>query len=161
MHWPEYIHHVTLHFPIAGAFFLAAIGVWWVRTGDEKLGQLLRFGGWAIFAATTIVVTSGVIAAPGILGGDGPEALAAHRNMGITVWCVSAIAAIGFEVGLRTAQPYVQRFAALCWCAAAFGVIGAGHWGGSALHSDEVPWLETPPILGKDHRGSAEPATTR
>ncbi len=156
MHWPEYIHHLTLHFPIVGSLFLAAIGVWWVRTGDLRLGQLLRFAGWFVFVAATAAATSGIIASPGLLGGDGPQALSDHRNMGVTVWCVTAIAAIGYEVGLRRQIIYVQRFAALCWCAAAFGAIGAGHWGGSALHSDKIPWQGTPPVLGPEAAGAKD-----
>jgi hypothetical protein len=153
MVWPEYIHHVTLHFPIVGTLFLAAVGVWWVRTDDARLGQLLRFAGWFVFAATSAAAVSGMIAAPGLLGGDGPQTLSDHRNMGVTVWCTVAIAAIAFELGLRKQIAYVQRFAALCWCAAAFGVIGAGHWGGSALHSDKIPWQGTPPVIDGDFDG--------
>lgn len=152
MTWPDYIHHLTLHFPIVGSMFLAVVGVWWVRTGDERLGQLLRFGGLAVFAITTVAVTSGIVAAPGWFGGDGPENLSHHRNMGLLVWSTMAVAAIGLEIGLRQGHAYAQKFAALCWCAAAFGVIGAGHWGGSALHSDIVPWQGTPPIVGPDTR---------
>ena len=145
--WPEYIHHLTLHFPIAGSMLLAGVGIWWVRTDDPTLARLVRVVGWIVFAATTAAAVSGVAAAPGILGGDGPQTLSDHRNMGITLWCVVAIAAIAFEVGLRKDEPYVKRFAALVWCAAAFGAVGAGHWGGSALHSDKIPWQGTPPVL--------------
>lgn len=152
MTWPEYLHHLSLHFPIVGNLFLAGIGIWWIRTDDARLSQLLRVAGWAVFGATTVAMVSGIVAAPGWLGGDGPQTLSDHRNMGVTVWCVAAVAAVAFEVGLREKIAYVQRFAALCWCAAAFGAVGAGHWGGSALHSDKIPWQGTPPVL-------SEPAT--
>lgn len=156
MHWPEYIHHVTLHFPIVGSMFLAAIGVWWVRTDDVRLGVLLRHAGWVVFVATTAAAVSGILSAPGVLGGDGPQVLSDHRNMGVTTWCVVAIAAIAFEAGVRQQVDYLKRFAALCWCAAAFAVIGAGHWGGSGVHSDKIPWQGTPPALGPDAEPEAE-----
>lgn len=148
--WPEYIHHVSLHFPIAGSLLLACIGVWWVKTDDPTLGRLLRFAGWFVFGMTTAAAFSGIIAAPGILGGDGPQTLSDHRNMGVTLWCVAGVAAIAFEIGTRRNEAYLRRFAALCWCAAAFGAVGAGHWGGTALHSDKIPWQDTPPVLGAE-----------
>lgn len=150
MHWPEYIHHITLHFPIAGSILLAPVAAWWVHTDDPRLEQVVRFGGAAIFAVTTVAVISGIVAAPGMLGGDGPQTLSDHRNMGVTVWSAMAAAVIGFEVGRRRAHDYTKRFGALCWIAVAFGVIGAGHWGGSALHSDTIPWQGEPPVVSRE-----------
>lgn len=150
MHWAEYLHHVTLHFPIVLSVVLAVVGVWWLKTDDVRLGVFVRWTGWAAFATATAAALSGIIAAPGILGGDGPQGLSDHRNMGVLTWCVIATAAIAFEVGVRRGESYVKRFAALCWIAAAFSVIGAGHWGGSALHSDKIPWQGTRPILAPE-----------
>jgi hypothetical protein len=147
MVWAEYIHHVTLHFPIVLSIVLAAVGIWWVRTDDARLGVFLRFAGWAAFGLATLAMVSGIIAAPGLLGGDGPPELSDHRYMGIVVWVASGIAATAFELGRREENAYVQRFGALCWCAVAFAAIGAGHWGGSTLHSDSVPWDRTQPAM--------------
>ncbi len=147
MHWPEYLHHVTLHFPIVLTFVLAAVGPWWVRTMDERLGVFLRWCGWAAFVTTTVAMVSGTIAAPGWLGGDGPQGLSDHRNMGMLTWSAVAVAAVAFEVGIRVGREDVRKFAALCWIAAAIGAVGAGHWGGSALHSDRIPWQGTEPIV--------------
>lgn len=143
----EYLHHVTLHFPIVMSLVLAAVGVWWVRADEPTLAVILRWGGWFTLAVTTITAISGIVAAPGVLGGDGPQGLSDHRNMGVMTWVVIATAAIAFEAGHRTAGRYTCRFAALCWGAAVFASIGAGHWGGSALHSDKIPWQGTRPIL--------------
>lgn len=156
MYWPEYIHHVSLHFPIVGSLFLAVVGVWWVKTDDIRLSVLIRWFGWFVFIMTSFAAISGIIAAPGILGGDGPQGLSDHRNMGVTLWCTAAVAAIGFEIGTRTHVAYVRKFAALCWCAAAFGAIGAGHWGGSALHSDKIPWQRTTPIMDELDRATRQ-----
>ena len=100
-----------------------------------------------MLAATTAAVVSGILAAPGWFGGDGPLELSHHRNMGVTVWCVAFVATISGEVGFRYSHTYLRRFAALVWCAAAFGVIGTGHWGGSVVHSDLVPWDGSVPAI--------------
>ena len=157
MHWAEYIHHVTLHFPIVLSFVLAVVGVWWVRTEDPRLATFVRWTGWVTLAMASATMLSGIVAAPGILGGDGPQGLSDHRNMGVLAWCAIAIATIAFEVGTRAGQRYVRRFAALCWIAAAVAVVGAGHWGGSALHSDKIPWQGTRPILSPEEPSPTEP----
>lgn len=147
MQWAPYIHHLTLHFPIALSLALAAVGIWWVRTDDQRLGTLVRIGGWVAFTAATLAMVSGIIAAPGWLGGDGPDELTDHRYMGIVVWVTAGTAALATEIGARSNNRYAQRFGALCWCAVAFAAIGAGHWGGSTLHSDTVPWDGSEPAM--------------
>lgn len=147
MVWAEYIHHVSLHFPIVGALVVSAVGIWWVRTDDDRLGQFVRFGGWGLFALTTVAMISGIASAPGWFGGDGPLDVIHHRNMGVTVWCCVATAAIAFEAGHRSGEVYVKRFGALAWSAAAFIVVGAGHWGGTIRHSDKIPWQQTVPVM--------------
>lgn len=150
MKWSEYLHHVSLHFPIVLSLVLAVVGPWWVKTGDARLATLVRWAGWFTFGATTVAALSGILAAPGWFGGDGPQGLSDHRNMGVVTWSVVATAAVAFELGRRRGSVYTMRFGALCWCAAAFSAIGAGHWGGSALHSDKIPWQGTKPILSED-----------
>ncbi|MGM0557186.1 MAG: hypothetical protein ACQEVA_12460 [Myxococcota bacterium] len=139
--WAEFIHHLSLHFPIVLALVLAGIGVWSWRSETPELRTLMRIIGWGAFAFTTVAVISGILAAPGWFGGDGSARLSHHRNLGVTVWFTALIAALGYEYGHRHDMSDWRKFAAGVWCVVAFGVIGTGHWGGSEEHTDSVPWL--------------------
>lgn len=143
--WSEYLHHVTVHFPIVATIGLAGIGLLWLSRPTDELALLLRWGGWTTFALTTIAVVSGIVTADGLFGGQGSTALRHHRDLGLTTWCVVGLAAWGFERGLRDDSDDWRRFAAALWCVAALSAVGTGHWGGSTLHDEAVPWIEQPP----------------
>ena len=145
--WDHYLHHITVHFPIIGSFGLAAIACVYIAKDELSYERLLRFGGWVVAIVSTVTVVSGVLMAPGWFGGDGPLELTHHRNMGIAAYVTILTAAIGFEIGLRQPKPYAKRFSALLWVAIAFGCVGAGHWGGSVVHSDIIPWDGSAPVI--------------
>lgn len=138
--WFEYLHHVTVHVPIVGSTILAGIGTYWVKTQSDELGNVVRWLGWATLLTTTVAVVSGIMAAPGDFGGDGPKVIADHRNLGLTTYWAMATGVVAFEWGRRAGSMPAQKFGALVWWAVLLGVIGTGHWGGSSLHSDIVPW---------------------
>ena len=141
--WPEFLHHILLHFPIVLTFVLAVIGVWTIVEGEtERLRQLLRVMGWGAFGATTLVVVTGMWAAPGWLGGGGSTGLSYHRSLGWMTWCVMALATWMFERGERESRAELRRLGIGLWCVTALSVLGTGHWGGSEEHPDAVPWLE-------------------
>lgn len=138
--WPEFIHHITLHFPIVLALVIAGVGLWSLKDEAPQLRKFVRWVGWVCFAFTTVVVVSGIIAAPGWLGGDGSPDLSHHRNLGLTTWVVVAIATFGYEYGVREDIADWRKFAVGIWCVASFAVIGTGHWGGTEQHQDKLPW---------------------
>jgi hypothetical protein len=149
--WSQFLHHLSLHFPIVLVFLLAGIGLWtWIEGETERLRRLLRVVGWCAFAATTATVVSGTWAAPGWLGGGGSEGLSHHRWMGWTTWCVVGLAAWMFERGERESRPDLRRLSIGLWCVATFSVMGTGHWGGAEEHPEVVPWLSESPEPHRD-----------
>lgn len=150
--WFEYIHHLLLQIPGTGTIGLAIIAVIYVKKPAENLEQLLRLLGWLMFFVTTLAAFSGIMSAPGILGGNGPEELSHHRNFGVMVFLLVAASTIGFEIGIRSASTsamYIKKAASLIWIGAAVSAFAAGHWGGSVVHSDQIPWDQSPPIIEK------------
>jgi hypothetical protein len=140
--WPDFIHHLSLHFPIVLTLVLAGVGVWSLRSETDELRTLIRSLGWIALAMTTVAVVSGILAAPGWFGGEGSDRLGHHRNLALTTWVVVLIATLGYDYGVRKDHSDWRKFAVGIWCVAAFGVIGTGHWGGSEEHTDVVPWME-------------------
>jgi uncharacterized membrane protein len=144
--WPEYLHHITVHFPIVLTMAMAATGLYSLRRPDSPdLQVVLRWGGWLTLAMTSIAAISGIISAPGLLGGGGEADLTHHRDLAITTWVVIALGAWSYNMGVRGDQPQQtsrdwRTFAVAMWCIAVFGVIGTGHWGGFGLHGDTIPW---------------------
>ena len=138
--WPEYLHHVLLHFPIVMSMALAALGVWTRHDEAPVVRSFLRGAGWITLALTSVAAISGILAAPGWLGGDGTTALRDHRDLGVTAWAVIALAAGAYEIGARQDERDWRMFAVAMWCVASVAVIGAGHWGGSTEHADVVPF---------------------
>ena len=140
----EFIHHVTLHFPIVLTIVWAIVGLWSLRDETATHRTLLRWGGWLTMIAATVVVVSGIVAAPGWFGQEGSEGLRHHRNLGLTSWCVMVAATLAYDRGVRRDLRALRMFAIGAWCVAAFSVVGTGHWGGSEEHPDSVPWLDAP-----------------
>jgi len=141
--WAEYLHHVTVHFPLVLSIALAGVGLWSLHTDPtDQLDPVIRWGGWGAFALACVAVVSGVITAPGWFGGDGSVGLRHHRDLGLTSLSVFAFAAYTFETFARGGHRDWRRVAIGAWCVAAFSTIGTAHWGGSELHRDTVPWLE-------------------
>lgn len=158
--WPEFLHHLSLHFPIVLGLVLAAVGVWSWRSETPELRILMRVMGWIAFALTTAAVVSGIWAAPGWFGGEGSDRLAHHRNLGVTTWVVVAIAAFSYEHGFRNDSSDWRKFGVGLWCVVAFGVIGTGHWGGSEEHTDAVPWLEDEAAAKEAGEAHSSPEST-
>ena len=152
----EYIHHVTVHVPLVASAMMAVIATYWLRTDSGDVKPLVRWLGWGTLLATTAAVVSGIVAAPGAFGGDGPKVLADHRNLGLTTYWAMFTAVVAFEWGHRSGNRPTQRFGALVWWAVVFGAIGTGHWGGSSLHSDVVPWDGTQPAYERTHDASPD-----
>jgi hypothetical protein len=141
--WSEFLHHITLHFPIVLTLVIAGVGLWSLRDDIPQFQRFVRVVGWACFAATTVTVVSGILAAPGWFGGDGGAELAHHRNLGLTAWIVMGLASASYEWGIRDANDDWRSFAIGVWCVTAFAVFGTGHWGGTELHQDKLPWVDS------------------
>lgn len=142
--WSEFLHHITLHFPIVLTLVVAGVGLWSLRDEIPQFQLFIRGVGWMCFAMTTVTVISGIIAAPGWFGGEGTAELSHHRNLGLTAWIVMGVAAFSYEKGIREAHTDWRKFGVGVWCVAAFAVVGAGHWGGTELHKDKLPWEDAP-----------------
>jgi hypothetical protein len=138
--WAIYLHHVLVHFPIVMPFVLGALGLWTRGGDDARVCSFLQWGGWATLALSTLVVVSGVVSAPGALGGEGSAALTHHRDLGVITWLIMAVAARSFHVGARDDERDRRMLGVTLWCVAAFAVVGAGHWGGSTNNPEKVPW---------------------
>lgn len=137
---PTYLHHISIHFPIVMLLGLGAIGLYAIKRETPELITILRWGGWAAMILTSLAAISGILSAPGWLGGDGPKGLSDHRDLAVTTWVITLIAAPSFDYGVRHSERDWRLFAIGAWCVAAFGAIGAGHWGGSQQHPEVVPW---------------------
>jgi hypothetical protein len=142
--WSEFLHHITLHFPIVLTLVIAGVGLWSLRDDIPQFQRFVRWVGWACFALTTLTVASGIIAAPGWFGGDGTPELSHHRWLGLTAWITMGLATVSYEWGVRESSDDWRKFAIGVWCVTAFAVIGTGHWGGTELHDDKLPWNEVP-----------------
>ena len=135
--WPDFVHHLSLHFAIVLPMALAGTGLYALRTDTESLTPVLRWGGHFALAMTAITVASGLVAG-GFSGGD--ETLQHHRYLGVLTFIVVAIAALGYDYGVRRDLRDVKKFGLAMWWVASFSVIGAGHWGGIGEHIDVVPF---------------------
>lgn len=150
MTWVAWLHHLSIHVPIVGAVALAVLGAWGNRRpDDETLWRILRWGGWATAAVTFVAVVSGMITADEFWTAEGPYVLIHHRNLGLTGFACVFVAAVAQEWGTRANSERIRRFGALVWIAAAIAMVGAGHWGGSGVHSDRIPWQGDAPVLQK------------
>lgn len=141
--WPEFLHHLTLHFAIVLPMVMAALGTVALRpanlpvTPEAPLTFILRTGGALTFLATAAAVATG-LATAGFSGGA--EHLEHHRYLGILSFVVIFVAALAFEVGCRQDIDDLKRFGLRAWWIATFAVIGAGHFGGLGEHLDSVPF---------------------
>ena len=144
MKWLVYIHHTFLHAPIVLSFTWALIGLYTLSRGSKSIVSILRWGGWLTFALTSLTVLSGLVVAPGWLGGGGSEGLTHHRSLGLLSWTAVGIAAWGYDKGVRRDSADWRRFAVGVWCVASLSVVGAGHWGAAERHPEVVPWSDTP-----------------
>ncbi len=135
-----WLHHITLHFPIVLAFVLAALGVYTVKRDLPVLWTLMIWTSRAAALMTSVAAISGLLAAQALWTDDGPYVLIHHRNLGLLGWAASLAAFGGLEWGRIENEPRAMRFGALCWIAVALAMLGAGHWGGSGLHNDIIPW---------------------
>ena len=140
--WGLYSHHILLHFPIVLPFVISVIGILALVTQTDDTQPLLRWFGWATFILTTLTVVTGLVGAPGWIGEEGSQTLGNHRNLGLTVWVLAGIAAKTFDIGVKTDAGDWRKFAVGVWCVTAFTVVGTGHWGGSEVHADKIPWQE-------------------
>jgi hypothetical protein len=147
MSWLAWLHHVTIHVPIVGTLGLGLVGIWLNREPHDVLWKLMRWAGWATAGVSLVAVVSGMVTADEFWTADGPYVLIHHRNLGLTGMACALVAAGAVEWGMRTGSDRIRRFGALCWLAAALAMVGAGHWGGSGVHSDRIPWQGEPPQL--------------
>ena len=147
--WAPYLHHITVHFPIVMSLALAAVGIWYLRAGHAPLLVAVRFAGAATLVITSVSVVAGFLSAEPYWTTDGPDVLIHHRNLGLLVWVVMATGVGAMEWGLKNDDDRVTRFGVVVWIAVAFAAIGAGHWGGSGVHSDIIPWQSNEPVLSK------------
>lgn len=146
--WLHYVHHITTHFPIVMSMVLGGVGLWFARTGSEDLRTFLRWGGWITTVIATTAALTGLASAPDSLPEAAMAELDHHRNLGILCWLVIVLATLSMERGIRREHRGQQTLGALLWMVAVVAAIGTGHWGGSMMHSDRVPWQGTAPILG-------------
>lgn len=138
--WFEFFHHISIHFPIVLVMVLAGIGLYALKNETPELQTVLRWAGWAAFAATSVALVSGIVSAPGWFGGGGSVALTHHRDLGILTWVVVGLAVWSYEYGYRRDVRDLRSFGVMMWCVAVLAVIGAGHFGGGTLHDSVLPW---------------------
>lgn len=139
--WSEFLHHISIHFPIVSVMGLGAIGLFALKNETPELQKVLRWGGWAAFVATTVALVSGIVSAPGMFGGGGSPELTHHRDLGITLWIVVGLAVWSYDYGYRHNVRDLRSFGVMMWCVAVFAVVGTGHFGGSELHPSALPWV--------------------
>lgn len=139
--WSEFLHHISIHFPIVLVMVLGGVGLFALKHETSELQTVLRWLGWAAFVATTVALVSGIVSAPGMFGGGGPVELTHHRDLGITLWVVVGLAVWSYEYGYRRDVRDLRSFGVMMWCVAIFAVIGTGHFGGASLHPEAVPWV--------------------
>lgn len=144
MKWVVYIHHTFLHAPIVLSIALACVGLTSLRREPEPLTEIMRWGGWATFALIALTAVSGLIVAPGWLGGAGSEGLTHHRSLGLVSWIVVGIATWAYEKGVRNDSTDWRRFAVGIWCVASLSILGTAHWGAAERHPEVIPWSDTP-----------------
>ena len=135
--WYEFLHHITLHFPIVLSMALAATGLYALRTDSDAFIPVLRWAGHLTLAITTVAVLSGLLAG-GFTGGE--ETLQHHRYLGVLAFVVIALAALSYDYGVRHDISDFRSYGICLWWVASFAVIGAGHWGGLAEHRDVIPF---------------------
>jgi hypothetical protein len=142
--WVVYIHHTFLHAPIVLSFVWAAVGLYSLSHESDATTAILRWGGWITFGLTSVTALSGIIVAPGWLGGAGSEGLTHHRSLGVVSWVAVGIASWAYDKGVRRESSDWRHFAVGVWCVASLSVIGTGHWGAAERHPEVVPWSDAP-----------------
>lgn len=135
--WPEFLHHITLHFPIVLSLGLALIATFTPVADHPPLMEILRLGGLLTLGFALVAAGSG-IAAAGLSGGE--HLLVHHRYLGILATLTIALAALSVHVGHRQQNEDLTGFGRLTWWAAAFATTGTAHWGAWAEHPDAIPF---------------------
>ena len=135
-----WLHHLSLHAPLVLPPALAIVGFATAREETPRLIALLRYGGWATLALTTLAAIAGILSAPGVFGGGGEEVLRDHRDLGVTAWCVAAAAAAVYDYGARHDARDTRRLGLCLWAVTSLATIGAGHWGGLYEHAELIPF---------------------
>ena len=135
--WPEFIHHLASHFAIVLPMVIAVVGTIAEKRDEPSLRPYLRWTGHITLALTLITAATGLIGG-GFTGGE--EHLQHHRNLGILTLITVAIAAVGYEMGIRRGERRLRRFAIGIWFVASFATAGAAHWGVLAEHADVIPF---------------------
>lgn len=135
--WPDFLHHISLHFAIVLPMVMAAVGAYILAQKTESLDSLFRIGAWTTLIATTVAVATG-LASAGLSGG--PDHLEHHRYLGILTFSVVALATLAFEIGHRHQIDDLRKFGLAAWWIASLSVVGTGHFGGLAEHLDLVPF---------------------
>lgn len=138
--WADYLHHITVHFPIVMSFVLAGVGTWSLHDPAPQLTGFMRVGGGATLLITSVAVISGLLITPDTLTEVLVYDLGHHRNLGLSAMAAMVSAVGAYEYGVRRDEAGARGFGALAWWAVALAVLGAAHWGGSTLHADRVPW---------------------
>lgn len=135
--WPEFLHHITLHFPIVLSLGLAITGHLARTRGSDDLLSLTHYAGLFTLAITLLTAFSG-FAAAGLSGGD--PLLIHHRYLGSLAAITIAIATLSVHFGIRRNIPDLTSFGLLSWWAAALATTGAAHWGSLAEHPELIPF---------------------
>ena len=135
--WPEFLHHITLHFPIVLSLALALTGHFARSRKSDDLLTLIHYSGLFTLAITALTVLSG-FAAAGLSGGD--PTLVHHRYLGALAGITIAIASLSVHFGIRRDLPDLTSFGLLTWWAAALATTGAAHWGSWAEHPELIPF---------------------
>lgn len=148
-----WIHHLSLHFPIALSFVLAAFGIYTLKRDEDSLWTALVWGSRFAFLTTSVAAISGLLAARELWTEDGPHVLIHHRNLGLLVWACAGAAFAGLEWGRHEGEKKAMKFGALAWIAVSVAVLGAGHWGGWGIHHDVLPWDVEDPGVRIERRG--------
>lgn len=135
-----YLHHVILHFPIVLLPTVAGIGLYAVGKQSAPLYTLLRVVSWVSVGFMLLAMISGWLSAPGHVSPEQLGRLEHHRDLALTVGVVGVVAGGCVERGARSQSRDWWVAGVGFWCIAAFGILGVGHWGGSMLNADLVPF---------------------
>lgn len=136
--WPNYLHHLALHFAIVLPMVLALIGAFTSNeTTEHPVIPYLQWGGWLALAAILIAVVTGLAAAD---MSEAADTLRHHRNLGILTLLVVLLAAVTYDQGVRRQVVNLRRFGIGAWWIASLSVIGTGHFGGLTEHAEVIPF---------------------
>ena len=140
------LHPIAVHFPVGLILFAAILELFTIKNFNSKLRPGINL---LVIAGVVSAIISAILGLLLARNGDyGKAILALHQWIGIATASLGALALFLLLRNQKSSQPWVIKAYRGLLFFTAFGVIVAGHFGGSLTHGSDylaetIPWSES------------------